>query len=251
MGRLSGKIAIITGAGSEAGFGFTTVRIFAGEGAKIVMTDLASDAVCARATSARAHGLDIQAIGHDVTSETSWNEVLAFTLRHFSRLDILVNNAGVAYSGDIASTPLDAWNHHIGVNLTGTFLGCQAAVRQIRTQKSGGSIINISSSAAISAHPNLSGYVASKGGVRLLSQSAALDVAAEGIRVNTVFPGLMRTGMTMPFDDDLVKRLEGNVAVGRLGEAEHVALMNLFLASDESRYVTGAEFSVDGGLTAR
>jgi len=254
VGRLENKVAIVTGAASARGFGFATGRMFAREGAQVVLTDIVADATETRAAELRKSGAKAIGLAHDVTSEEGWHKVVERTVSEFGRLDVLVNNAGIATLGNIDSTSLDAWNRMIGINLTGVFLGCQNAVRQFRKQKSAGSIINIASSAALNAHPDNCAYCSSKGGVMLLTKTVALDVAAEGIRVNSVHPGMMDTDMTagaLKADPALVQAIIGNVPMHRLGAADDIAAMNLFLASDEAKYVTGTRFSVDGGLTAK
>lgn len=254
MGRLADKVAIITGAASPRGFGFATGRLFAREGAKVVLTDIVGDAVQARAAELNKGGAAAIGLMHDVTSEGSWREVLERTLREFGRVDVLVNNAGIADMGNIDSTSLKAWDRMIAINLTGVFLGCQTVIRQLRAQKSKGSIINIASSAALNAHPDNTAYCASKGGVMLLTKTVALDVAAEGIRVNSVHPGMMDTDMTataLKADPSLVQAIINNVPMHKLGDPDDIAAMNLFLASDEAKYITGTRFSVDGGLTAK
>lgn len=254
MGRLEGKVAIITGCASKRGFGFTTGRMFAGEGAKVVMTDINGDAVKQRAQELTEAGFEALGLAHDVTSESQWQDVLAQTLDRFGRVDCLVNNAGIATLDDIETTTMESWNRMIGINLTGVFLGCQTVIRQLRKQKTPGSVINIASSAAINAHPNNLPYCSSKGGVMLLTKTVALDVAAEGIRVNSVHPGMMNTDMTanaLGEDPSLVDAIIAKVPMRRLGEPEDIAAMNLFLASDESKYVSGTRFSVDGALTAQ
>ena len=254
MGRLNGKVAIVTGAASIKGFGFATARLFAAEGAKVVLTDVKAGDVSARAAELKAEGLAAIACAHDVTQQSGWDQVRDLALAEFGRIDVLVNNAGIVQPGGIADATLDEWNLHIAVNLTSVFLGCQMAIRQMREQGGGGSIINISSVAGIVGFSNLAAYGASKGGVRLLTKAAALDVAADGIRINSVHPGHLDTDMMAYAKEvapDMVKAMTLNVPMQRLGEPEDVAAMNLFLASDESRYVTGAEFVVDGGLTAK
>lgn len=254
MGRLSGKVAIVTGAASLKGFGFATARMFAAEGASVVLTDLNADGAKARAADIQENGFVAIGCGQDVTQADAWNQVRNATLEAFGHLDILVNNAGMVTPGGIADTSLEDWDRHIAVNLTSVFLGCQMAVRQMRVQGSGGSIINISSIAGIGAFPGLAAYVASKGGVRLLTKSAALDVAAEAIRINSVHPGHLDTDMIASARDvapEMVAAMEANIPMQKLGVADDIAAMNLFLASDESRYITGAEFVVDGGLTAK
>ena len=254
MGRLDNKVAIVTGAASPIGFGFATARRFAEEGAKVLMTDLKADEIGVRGAELRDAGLAVIECGHDVTQQAQWDQVLALALERFGKIDILVNNAGIVLPGGIEDASLDNWNAHMAVNLTSVFLGCQAAVRQMRVQNSGGSIINISSIAGIAAFKGLLSYVASKGGVRLLTKAAALDVAAEGIRVNSVHPGHLDTDMLASarvVAPEMVAAMMANIPMQRLGEADDIAAMNLFLASDESRYITGAEFVVDGGLMAK
>ena len=254
MARLIGKTAIITGAASAIGFGFATAKRFAEEGANVVLTDLNYDEVSKRYSELSALGFDVATIPHNVIEESSWSEVLALTLARFGRLDILVNNAGIALPAAVADASLDNWNAHIDVNLKGVFLGCRAAVRQMRAQTGGGSIINISSVAGIVGFDNLVAYCASKGGVRLLTKAAALDLAAENIRVNSVHPGHLDTEMLAAAKlvaPEMVAAMIENIPMKRLGRASDIANMNLFLASDESQYVTGSEFVVDGGLTAK
>ncbi len=254
MTRLAGKVAIVTGAASPQGFGFATAQLFAREGARVLLTDLKGEAVCARALSLREQGLTVVGAAQDVTEQSEWDRVRDLALAEFGRIDVLVNNAGMVLPGGIGEATLEDWNLHIAVNLTSVFLGCQMAVRQMRAQGSGGSIINISSVAGLSAFSNLAAYCASKGGVRLLTKAAALDVAAEGIRINSVHPGHLDTDMIAGARDvapEMVAAMEANVPMKYLGTAIDIASMNLFLASDESRYVTGAEFVVDGGLTAK
>lgn len=252
--RLSAKVAIVTGAASPRGFGFATARRFAHEGAKVVLTDIVAADVEARAAELRKGGAEAIGLPHDVTSEDAWQTVVQQSLREFGRVDVLVNNAGIAAAGSIDSTSLQAWDRMIAINLTGAFLGCQTVIRQLRAQKSPGSIINISSAAALSPHANNTAYCASKGGVRVLTQTVALDVAAEGIRVNSVHPGLVDTDMmvgAMKADPARVQAIINSIPMRRLGEADDIAAINLFLASDEAQYITGAQLSVDGGRTAK
>ena len=254
MGRLDGKVAIVTGAASTKGFGFATAQLFAREGARLLLTDIKGGMVADCARLLRHDGFSATAIKHDVTQQDDWDQVCVCALADHGRIDIVINNAGMALPGGIGEATLDAWNQHIAVNLTSVFLGCQMAVRQMRAQGGGGSIINISSTAGLSAFANLAAYCASKGGVRLLTKAAALDVAAEGIRINSVHPGHLDTDMISGARDvapAMVALMQANVPMAFLGAPSDVAAMNLFLASDESRYVTGAEFVVDGGLTAK
>ena len=254
MGSLSDKVAIVTGGAFPRGFGYATAKLFAEEGAKVILTDLVADAVESRAAELRETGLAVVASAHDVTDEASWQAVFALAADEFGVVDVLVNNAGFEQLTDIETTSLEIWDKHISVNVTGVFLGCQSMVKHLRSKTRKGSIINISSIAGLSAHPNACAYVASKGAVRLLTKTVALDVAAEGIRVNTVIPGMMLTDMTaraISQAPELANAVEAGIPMGKMGGADDIAAMNRFLASDESKYITGAEFVVDGGLTAK
>jgi NAD(P)-dependent dehydrogenase (short-subunit alcohol dehydrogenase family) len=252
--RLEGKVAIVTGAASRIGFGFATAERFAEEGAKVIVTDVRADDLAERASELRTQGHDVAEAVHDVTDEDQWNAILEIVIARFGRLDILVNNAGIVRPARLADATLENWNAHIEVNLKSVFLGCRAASRQMTVQGSGGSIINISSIAGLVGFQNLLSYCASKGGVRLLTKAAALDLAAQGIRVNSVHPGHLDTDMlayAKEVSPEMVEAMIANVPMKRLGQPVDIANLNVFLASDESNYVTGAEFTVDGGLTAK
>lgn len=254
MGRLTGKVAIVTGAASPHGFGFATAALCATEGARVILTDIRGDAVAARGDEIRAHGGWAIGLAHDVTDEAGWDGLRDRALGECGRIDILINNAGLVDPGGIAEATLDQWNRHISVNLTSVFLGCRMAVKQMRAQGGGGAIVNVSSVAGLVGFANLAAYAASKGGVRLLTKAAALDVAAEGIRINSVHPGHLDTDMLASAKaqaPEMVAAMAANIPMQHLGMASDIANMNAFLASDEARYITGAEFTVDGGLTAK
>ncbi|MEE8535312.1 MAG: glucose 1-dehydrogenase [Kiloniellales bacterium] len=253
MGRLDGRIALITGGAS--GIGRATARRFVAEGARVVITDVNEADGAAAADELGADGLFL---AHDVTDEGAWEAVVARALEVFGRLDVLLNGAGVAgMDDDIDACTLTEWRRVLAVNLEGVFLGCRHGVRAMR-QTGGGSIVNISSVLGLVGDHDCLAYSASKGGVRLLTKSVALHCARNGynIRCNSVHPGYLETPMVM---DELAAkadpeaRLEEIVALhplGRLGSPEDVANMILFLASDEASFVTGAEFTVDGGYSA-
>jgi 3(or 17)beta-hydroxysteroid dehydrogenase len=253
MTRLAGNVAIITGGAS--GFGLATGRVFAREGAKVVLTDRNE---AGGADAAREIGNAASFLAHDVTSEDDWRRVVAETHDLHGRLDILMNNAGVFGSGaaqTIEDISLEEWRFVNEVNSDGVFLGCRAVIEAMR-DSGGGSIINISSTAGFRASPHIVAYGASKGAVRQLTKSVAAHCGRNGydIRCNSIHPGMVRTPLgedVLRIKDDLetaaAKRTE-SVPLGRLGEPEDIANAALFLASDESRYITGTELVIDGGM---
>jgi 3(or 17)beta-hydroxysteroid dehydrogenase len=254
MARVSGKVALVTGAGT--GIGQCTARLLAEEGARVVATDI--DEASALATAALiGHG----AIGmaHDVRKETDWIHVLDRTVAKMGPLDILINNAGILALGprqDIESTSLEHWQAIQAVNADGVFLGCKLSVERMRER--GGAIVNLSSIAGILGTPHLVAYGASKAAVRQFTKSVATFCARKqyNIRCNSVHPGPIQTNM----GDALFGLGGGDVAsvresrsrdipMGEIGQPQDVANCVLFLASDEARYVTGAELVVDGGYS--
>jgi NAD(P)-dependent dehydrogenase (short-subunit alcohol dehydrogenase family) len=253
MGRVAGKVVIVTGGASDPGLGRTTAIALAREGASVVVTDI--DAAGAEKTAAdiRGSGGRAIALAQDVTSEVRWREVIAETASAYGRLDVLVNNAGIAVLKPLAELTLEDFNRQIAVNLTSVFLGCKYAVAQMQSN-GGGSIVNISSVAGLIGVPFGVAYGASKGGVRLLSKCVAVEGAASGVRCNSVHPGFIWTNMQAAALQGMpqgMAQLAGNpVPLGRMGQPEDVAHCVLYLASDESSYVTGAEFAVDAGMTA-
>lgn len=180
----------------------------------------------------------------DVTSPKDWDAAVAAAVDTFGGLNVLVNNAGIVNFASIEEYTLEQWNSVISVNLTGTFNGIKAAIPALKTSK-GGSIINVSSIAGLRGYEQIPGYTASKFGVRGLTKSAALDLGRHGIRVNSVHPGVISTPMTAGMTMDM-----SHVAISRMGHPGEVADLILYLASDESSFVTGAEFVIDGGDTA-
>ncbi len=253
MGRVAGKVAIVTGGASDPGLGRTTAITLAREGALVVVTDI--DAAGAEKTAAdiRASGGSAIALAQDVTSESRWREVIDSTVSSYGKLDILVNNAGIAVLKPIADLTLDDFNRQIDVNLTSVFLGCKFGLAQM-TQSGGGSIINMSSVAGLVGIRSGAAYCASKGGVRLLTKCVALEGAASNVRCNSIHPGFIWTNMQAAAVQDLPKAptaAVGNpIPLGRMGQPDDVANCVLFLASDESSYATGAEFVIDAGMTA-
>lgn len=255
-GRVHGKVALVTGGAS--GIGKACARHFAREGATVVITD--RNAALGAAVAAELgppHGFH----EHDVTDEPGWARAVDEVVATHGRLDILVNSAGIGTMGDVEHTSLDDFRRMYAVNVEGTFLGCRAAIGAMK-RAGGGSIINISSVAGLIGVPDLAGYCASKGAVRLLSKSIALHCARAGygIRCNSVHPSFIDTPMVdamaqtigQAIGDEAKARaqLERATPLRRMGHVDDVSNLVLFLASDESRFVTGGEHVVDGGLTA-
>ncbi len=255
MARVSGKVAIVTGA--ALGIGKASALLLAREGAKVAVADLKADEGHAVVAEIEAAGGEALFVPLDVSREEDWTRAIADVLARFGRLDIAVNNAGIAYAGTVESTSLDDWRRVQSINLDGVFLGTKAAVAAMKDH--GGSIINLSSIEGLIGDPTLAAYNASKGGVRLFTKSAALHCARSGyrVRVNSVHPGYIWTpmvqGLTGESPDQAAarKRLEALHPVGHLGEADDIAYGILYLASDESKFMTGSELVIDGGYTAQ
>lgn len=226
--------------GGARGIGAAYARILIAEGAKVVIGDVLDTQGQALAADL---GADAAYVHLDVTQPEQWQSAVAFAVKTFGGLNILVNNAGIASAAPIAEFSLEIWRKTLDVNLTGTFLGMQAAIPEIGKAK-GGSIINISSVEGLRGSAGLHAYVASKFAVRGLTKSVALDVAHLGIRVNSIHPGLIDTDMTKNISAEALQ-----IPMGRSAKPAEVANLMLFLASDESSYSTGAEFVIDGGLT--
>jgi 3alpha(or 20beta)-hydroxysteroid dehydrogenase len=241
MGSLQGKVAIITGAAS--GQGAAEARLFASEGASVVVTDVNP----VGADVATTLGTAVLFIRHDVADPAGWNAIVEATLDRFGRLDILVNNAGVYKPAPLLETDLALWDLHYRVNQLSVFLGMRAAAEQM-AKTGGGSIVNVSSQAGMNNVPGIFAYASSKWAVRGMSKLAASELAPLGIRVNSIHPGIIDTPMLGENTPDRLKLYEGMIPMARLGTPEEVARLVLFLASDASSYVTGAEITVDGGI---
>ncbi len=255
MNRVKGKIALVTGA--SLGLGRAMALLLASEGARVILTDVRDAEGGALTDEIVGRGSEAMYLHHDVASEADWARVMATTASRFGPLDILVNNAGVALSANVEETTLEKWRWLMSINLDGVFLGTRAAIAAMKDR--GGSIINLSSIEGLIGDPNLAAYNASKGGVRIFTKSAALHCAKAGykIRVNSVHPGYILTPMVEGYagcqaDPEAAKAaLAALHPVGHLGEPDDIAYGVLYLASDESKFVTGAELVIDGGYTAQ
>jgi len=247
--RLEGKVALVTGGG--AGIGRATCLNLARNGAKIVILD--RDLKSAEITANEVGKGSALAISGDVTKSEDWKKAIAFTEKSFGKLNILFNNAGVSHADDdnAETTTEDVWDLTFNVNVKGVFLGCKYAIPAIRKAK-GGSIINVASFVAVlgAATPQLA-YTASKGAVLSMSRELAVIHAREGIRVNALCPGPLKTELLMKYLNTPEKKNRRlvHIPMGRFGEPEEIANAVTFLASDESSYVTGSTFLVDGGIT--
>ncbi|MFI5729368.1 SDR family NAD(P)-dependent oxidoreductase [Kribbella sp. NPDC051587] len=239
-GRLVGKVALITGA--AGGIGRATAELFAREGAQLVLADLGSP---------QDSTADVLRLPLDVSSESQWEAVAEATRERFGRLDVLVNLAGIVDWPGIEGTTQADWDRVIAVNQTGTWLGMKAMLPLLRASGAG-SIVNTSSVLGLIGSGAAAAYQASKGAVRLLTKTAAVEYATRGVRVNSVHPGVIATPMIQEILDEQGDQQPDIVRtpMRRAGQPHEVATLYLFLASDESSYVTGAEFVVDGGLTA-
>lgn len=246
-GRLDGKVALVSGA--AGGIGAAAVDRLAQEGATIVAGDLDEDRGAGLASE---HGEAVRFVRLDVTHEDSWQAAVQAAESTFGRLDVLVNNAGVLGFGALRDTSLDDYRRVIEVNQVGVFLGMKWAIPALE-RAGGGSIVNTSSIEGIGGMPYTAAYTASKFAVRGMTKSAALELGAAGIRVNSVHPGVVDTNMVRAVaggpDADL-SGVASHVPLGRVAQPVDVANVMVFLASDESAYCTGAEFIVDGGATA-
>jgi NAD(P)-dependent dehydrogenase (short-subunit alcohol dehydrogenase family) len=253
-GRLDGKIALVTGGASVPGLGSATAIRFAQEGATIIVTDINAPGADAVAETIRNSGGTATALGHDVTQPHEWDSIFETIEATHGRLDIIVNNAGIAVLGPFSEITDADWMRQNDTNLHSVFYGTQRAVKLMRKVGQGGSIINISSVVGLIGVEGCAAYAAAKGGVRLFSKTVALECAKDKIRVNTVHPGMIMTNIqkvAMQENPEVYKTLSASIPMGHFGEPEDVANMNLFLASDEARYVTGAEFVIDGGLVTQ
>lgn len=256
MNRMQDKVAVVTGA--AFGIGAATARKLSDEGARVVLTDLKDDAGNKLAGEI---GQNAVFLHHDVTQEDQWEAIMAKALERFGRVDVVVNNAGVGFGGAPEEQTLEDWHKLMRVNLDAVFLGTKHAIRTMKKvpPRGSGSIVNMSSIEGLVGDPNLGAYNASKGGVRLYTKSVALYCAKNklNIRVNSVHPGYILTPMVessfalAPDPEAAKQHLVDLHPIGHLGEPDDIAWGVLYLASDESKFVTGSELVIDGGYTAQ
>ena len=252
MGRLDGKVAFISG--GARGMGAEEARLFAREGAKVAIGDILEEDGRRVEAEINESGGDCLFLRLDVTSEANWQDAIAATVSRFGALHILVNNAGIGgVGGLVEDTSVEDWDRVMDINGKGVFLGTKAAIPEMQNA-GGGSIINISSQLGIVATDNTSPmYHASKGAVRILTKSTAIQFAPDGIRANSVHPGPVNTAMTerRREDPEAFALMRSRIPLGRFAEPIEIANAVLYLASDESGYVTGSEVVVDGGWIAQ
>ncbi|MGA0885676.1 MAG: glucose 1-dehydrogenase [Ilumatobacteraceae bacterium] len=257
-GRVSGKVAIVTGGAS--GIGRACSILLAAEGASVVVTDIQDDAGRAVASEIEAAGGSASYLHHDVTSEDEWKVVAASVMESHGRIDVLVNNAGIGIGGSILDMEMSDWSRQMAINVDGVFLGMKHCIPGMR-DTGGGSIINMSSVAGLRGSPRLAGYNATKGAVRLLTKGVALECARErwNVRVNSVHPGIIETpiwdtvGAALSRAEntsiDVAAVAQASVPTGVLGQPTDIANGVLFLASDDSSYMTGSEIVIDAGMS--
>ena len=248
--RLEGKVALITG--GARGQGAAEAMLFAREGAKVVIADVLDREGMAVAAEIAELGGEALYVHLDVSSETDWRQAVDTVVSSYGKLDVLVNNAAIWRSGNVADTSSEQWDQVLAINAKGAFLGTKLAIPQMRSA-GGGSIVNISSTAGLVGSRTSTAYSASKGAVRLLTKSTAVQYGAEGIRANSIHPGPIDTAMGDQVWPDAGSREEAiqRTVLKRLGTTDDIANGALFLASDESSFMTGSELVIDGGLTAQ
>ncbi|MAT08105.1 MAG: SDR family NAD(P)-dependent oxidoreductase [Dehalococcoidia bacterium] len=248
--KLNDRVAIVTG--GAGGIGKEICKCLIAEGAKVIMADLLEPPDIATISETHPEAGELTYFKLDVTDEKSWQDLYKYVDKQFKRLDILVNNAGIYLLKDIEETTLSDWQHVMNVNATGVFIGTKLALPLMRSTGSG-SIINISSTSGITGSPFEVAYTASKGAVRLFTKSAALHSAKDNIRINSVHPATTDTSMVdviWESSPTIRQTVTDNVPLGRLAEPSEIAKTVVFLASDDSSYMTGSELIVDGGMTA-
>ena len=257
MDRVKNKVAIVTGGAS--GLGKSSAKLLAREGAKIVVSDIDEEGGKKVVQQIKEDGGEAIFIKQDVAKEDEWKNVIETTLETYGKLHILANSAGIGLGGTVEDVTLEDWKNLIDINLNGTFLGTKYGIKGMRKTDEGGSIINFSSIEGLIGDPNLPAYNASKGGVTIFTKSAALHCAKQGygIRINSIHPAYIWTPMVENFlkaqgdVEEGKKQLESLHPIGHLGEPDDIGYGVVYLASDESKFMTGSELVIDGGYTAQ
>ncbi len=256
MDRLKGKVSLVTGAAS--GIGLAIANMFSKEGAMVLITDVKENDGRKAVEDIAKQGGTAEFIRHDVTKEKDWAHVMETVEKKYGRLDVLVNNAGINERGNTETITLQDWKTIIEVNLNSVFIGTQAAIKVMK-KKGGGSIVNICSKEGLTGNHRASAYTAAKGGGRLFTKSSAIYCAKEGynIRINSIHPGVIRTPLLDAYlaqcDDPEgeYRLMVADHPMGSLGDPDDVAYGAVYLASDESKWITGSELVIDGGFTAQ
>ena len=248
--RLEGKVALISG--GARGQGACEARMFAAEGASVVFGDILDDLGQQVEAEIRELGYEATYVHLDVTSQAEWEAAVQTAVDNYGKLDVLVNNAGICNWGKLEDSSGEEWDRIMEINGKGVFLGTLVAIPEMK-KAGGGSIINISSISGLVGQDTVTAaYNASKGAVRLLTKTTAIQYAADNIRANSVHPGSVATPMTSErqSDPEILRQSEARIPLGRVGQPEDIAYGVLYLASDESSFVTGSELVIDGGYTA-
>ena len=244
MGRLNGKVALVSGGAS--GIGAAHVRLFTREGAKVVSGDIQEDLGARVAAEVNEAGGQVTFVRLDVTSADSWAAAVATAVSRFGALTTLVNNAGIYHPGGVTEETDEGWQRMIAINQTGVWYGMRAAMPELA--KSGnGAVVNISSLYGMVGSPGSLSYHATKAAVRLMSKSAALEFVQQGVRVNTILPGQIRTPILGDLTPEMDAAIKAAIPMGRMGDPEDIAYGSVYLCSDEAKYVTGAELVIDAG----
>ena len=253
MKQLENKVALVTGGASRPGQGSAIADKFASEGAFVFLTDIDENGCIASLDVIKNNGGQGAALKHNVTDEKDWDNVFAAIKEQKGQLDILVNNAGISQLGTIDSATSEEYLRVMDTNMHSVFYGTKRAVAMMRETGNGGNIINMSSISGIVGIPGNVAYSAAKAGVRLMTKTVAMETAKENIRVNSIHPGLIDTNLLAGAKQENAENWDmfvQAIPMGRLGEPEDIANCALFLASDQGKYITGAELVVDGGVTA-
>jgi len=247
-GRLDGKVAVVSGGAS--GIGAAHVRVFAAEGAKVMVADVQEDKGGEVADSVNNDGGVAVFVRLDVTRADDWQNVVNAALSHFGKLTTLINNAGVYWPAGVEEETPEKWNQMVAINQTGVWLGMKTAVPALR-DSGNGAIVNISSLYGLIGSPGSISYHATKGAVRIMTKAAALEYVRQGIRVNSIHPGQIDTPILAGLTPDQNAQIQEATPMGRLGRPEEIAFGSLYLCSDEASYTTGIELVIDGGWFAQ